>query len=309
MELSVDKSEFMLCSLKPTDKKLQPVVCDPDISRSRNHCLKGAVLNKGTWDNGKLCIEHDAKRYYCMRVRGNLPTPDVRWNSNTYYDIQVAPLLPVVCTMDILGLRLENTLSYGTMCKKLKEAVSRRMAILSRLQCYSFGPPISTYRQLARGFVLAPLCYCLPVIFYDMAQSIQLKLPALEPGVCRLICGLPYGTSHVAAVLLSEVQPIEVSAQKRAYGLSLTLLAHSHFSHVHSSIVNGAELLKAKWGAGFMPVVAPHLHQYQARCAVRAPPGTLPFSCALVRSPHARSDLHFLQRSGTSTLRHYRSIS
>eukprot|EP00971_Amphidinium_carterae_P337329 6474076-Amphidinium_carterae.1 len=104
-----------------------------------------------------------------------------------------------------------------------------------------------------------------------------------------MVCGLPHGTSHVAAVLLSEIPPIEVSAQKRAYRLALTLLADPHFSHMHSSIVNGAELKKAKWGAGFMPVVAPHLHQYQAQCAVRSPPGTLPFTSVLVRCPHTRT--------------------
>eukprot|EP00971_Amphidinium_carterae_P251124 4984860-Amphidinium_carterae.1 len=186
MELSVDKSEFMLCSLKSTDKTLQPVVCDPYISRASQHRVKGAVLNRGIWDHGKLCIEHESKRYYCMRVRGSQPASDFRWHSNAYYDITVAPLLPVVTTMDILGLRLENTLSYGPMFKKLKDSVTRRKTILSRLQCYSFGPPLSTYRQLARGFVLAPLYYLLPVIFYDMAHTFQLKLAALEAGVCRM---------------------------------------------------------------------------------------------------------------------------
>ena len=144
--------------------------------------------------------------------------------------------LQVVNTIKLLGVVLDDHLSWGQHVAMVVKAASYRLYMLRRLR--SLGTPASELKGVYTSFILPKLTYASPAWSSSLNATQLHRLERVQKRACRVILGPAYDNYDAALTSLS------LPSLAERYNQALTVF--------------GAGLLKSQRHRHFLPRDAPH---------------------------------------------------
>ena len=122
-------------------------------------------------------------------------------NKTTPPDITLGPdILRVVSSSKLLGVAIDNELSWKTHVSTITQSASYRLYLLRRLKSLDFPP--AELKEVYTTFILPKLTYASPAWSSSLTATQSNLLEKVQKRACRIIMGPHYSTYQEALATL-----------------------------------------------------------------------------------------------------------